>query len=362
MLDIKLTFSKLLKENISRDLKIKKLKILEGKFKDKFSNIDIRKEYTSNVIKRLFKKAEKVERIIHFYNPLIKKKQKINFKQYFLNKLCIDFVLADEPMDHVWEPFTTRLLLNLVKKDSNVIIGGSYSGDHAVLLMKVLDQSKPKVFCFEPNKKQNLLLKENAKINQLSNYEIISKPLWSFDNIKLNLVGDDAYGKVSKTKNSNKSLISTTIDTFVKKKKIKIDLVMLDIEGSEFQVLKGAKLLLEGNNPPNIIFEVHRKYVNWDKGLEQTKICKFLLKKGYKIFAIRDFQSNVSLKNKFIELIPIKTCFLDGPKHGFNLFATKNDKILKRKIFKYVNNKSPKLLFHKDKFLHGFEEESNISK
>ena len=75
---------------------------------------------------------------------------------------------------------------------------------------------------------------------------------------------------------------------------------MLDIEGSEFQVLKGAKLLLGEKNPPNIIFEVHRKYVNWDKGLEKTKICKFLIIRGYTIFAIRDFQSNVSLKNKLI--------------------------------------------------------------
>jgi hypothetical protein len=46
--------------------------------------------------------------------------------------------------------------------------------------------------------------------------------------------------------------------------------VTIDIEGAELAALQGAEsfLSLPAGRAPNILFEVHRHYVDWSEGLE----------------------------------------------------------------------------------------------
>jgi hypothetical protein len=130
---------------------------------------------------------------------------------------------------------------------------------------------------------------------------------------------------------------------------------MLDIEGAEFNALQGASGFLSATTPeklPNIIFEIHKNYVDWSNGIEKTEIISFLQHYGYKIFAIRDFQSNVNLENIPVELIPISSIYLEGPPHGFNMVAVQDESLFKNKNFIFVENRSPKLLKHKEPELH----------
>ena len=122
---------------------------------------------------------------------------------------------------------------------------------------------------------------------------------------------------------------------------------MIDVEGNELNVLLGAQSLLKNNRLDNIIFEIHSKYVNWDRGLKNTPIIKLLMKYNYKIFCIRDCHSNIKLK-KNIELLGLKNTYLEGPKHGFNLIATKDKNLFSNKYIDITNKKlSPKYLFYK---------------
>ena len=59
---------------------------------------------------------------------------------------------------------------------------------------------------------------------------------------------------------------------------------MMDVEGNELNVLKGAKNLLKINCVDNIIFEIHSNYVDWKKGLKNTPIIKLLLRNNFYIF------------------------------------------------------------------------------
>ena len=137
---------------------------------------------------------------------------------------------------------------------------------------------------------------------------------------------------------------------------------MLDIEGAEFNVLQGADnfLKMSADNAPNLVFEIHRSYVDWSVGLENTDLIKFVSGFGYKLFAVRDFNSNVDLSDHrkyFIELIPLQTdkIYLEGPPHGFNVLATKNPEswiFANPETVKIVNNVSPKLLRHRDPKIH----------
>jgi hypothetical protein len=97
---------------------------------------------------------------------------------------------------------------------------------------------------------------------------------------------------------------------------------------------------------------VHRHYVDWSKGLENTEIVRLLTDRGYQVFALRDFNSNVSMSKDTIELVPLGSIYLDGPPHGFNMLATKDSSIFHGELYSIVKDVSPKLLRHQDPALH----------
>ena len=129
---------------------------------------------------------------------------------------------------------------------------------------------------------------------------------------------------------------------------------MLDIEGAELRALKGAEHFLAQpmGRAPNIVFEIHRSYVNWEDGLENTEIVRYLSNLGYHVFAVRDFNSNYDLSQKPIEIIPADAVYLEGPPHGFNMVAVKDMALLSGPGFCICRKVSPKLLRHRAPELH----------
>jgi FkbM family methyltransferase len=200
---------------------------------------------------------------------------------------------------------------------------------------------------FEADAAQASMIERNASLNHLDNVRVNAIGLWS-QPAKLRLVGHDALGGAEE---SETGIAATTIDTYTKDLGIRIGLIMLDLEGGELHALRGASEQL-ARNGPHIVFEVHRSYVDWSNGLRNTEIVQFLAALGYTVLAIRDFQSNYNLAGKPIELVPIETAYLDGPPHGFNLFAFRDAAVIDDELFRIVPNVSPKLLFHRDPKLH----------
>ena len=79
-----------------------------------------------------------------------------------------------------------------------------------------------------------------------------------------------------KTKNFTKYKVKTmTLDNFVKKKKINsIDILKIDIEGSEYELLKGAKNTLKRNKIKIILVEIIDKKNSYKK--KEKKIINLL--------------------------------------------------------------------------------------
>lgn len=100
------------------------------------------------------------------------------------------------------------------------------------------------------------------------------------------------------------------------------------------------------------MFEVHRHYVDWSNGLENAEIIQLLQGFGYSVFAVRDFNSNVDMAGRPIELIPVDEVYLEGPAHGFNMVAVKDPSLLQGADFSVCHGVSPKLLWHRDPALH----------
>ena len=275
------------------------------------------------------------------------------FSVRYTSKIVRDFVMSDEAEpDHVWEPQTTKTVLNLTKDAKNVIIGGAYFGDHAILIADQL-RDKGIVHCFELSEENTKLLSMNVRQNHLENVIVNQIGLWSSPNVYLVLEGDDSHAT---PKEADEGFPATSIDAYAEENIAdRIDLIMLDIEGGEMAALQGAVRYLDlpSSIAPCVVFELHSSYTDWSNGIENTNIVRFLTDRGYSVFGIRDYHSNVAMKGKPVELLELEGMFIGGPPHGFNMLATKRLNELDPSVFKFVSGVSPKLLFHREPALHG---------
>ena len=256
--------------------------------------------------------------------------------------------------DHVWEPQTTRLLTTLARDATNVIIGGAYIGDQTVLIAHAMPGGR--VHAFEPMKHAFERLLHHLQINDLDNVVAHRLGLWSTSNASLQLDGHLALASsiaVAAGQNASaETAESLAIDDYVRSQDLsRVELIMLDTEGGEENALMGAQQTI-ARDQPNLIFEIHRNFVDWTAGLEKTSVVRFLTSQGYDVFAIRDFHNNYPMRAYPIEIVPVTTVYLEGPAHGFNLLATRDDTLVKRLDLRIVENVSPKLLLEKDPALH----------
>lgn len=309
----------------------------------------IRDEYTKFLVDAIYKQVDLERKSLA--NGLT-----YDFMPNIGSKVAREFIMSEPKVpNHVWEPQTSRLLVYLSgesKKD--VVIGGAYFGDQAMEVAKTIEPAG-KVHAFDLNEKQIEILNGNAKLNGLNNVTVTNKGLWNNSNTFLDLSdGDDLAFATAVDAGSGKSN-TITVDEYMAQSHIpEIGLIMLDIEGSEFNVLQGAaeQLKKDASHAPSIVFEVHSLYVDWTKGLHNTEIVKFLESFGYTVYSFRDFQANYDMTGKKIELIKPSETYLEGPHHGFNMLAIKNQELINNGLFKLVSNVSPKYLLHKDPALH----------
>jgi len=278
---------------------------------------------------------------------------KINF--VYNSKIAREFLLCDPAVpDHVWEPQTTKLLLHFSNKAKNVIIAGAYFGDQAI---PVANNIKGTGFChtFEPNKNNANLIIENAKLNKLDNMLINNLALWNKSNEKLVFEGEDALASTVEAISPAAQVLHTiTIDDYINENKVgKIDLFMIDVEGSEIKVLQGAVEMLKKDKPV-VVFETHSLYDDWSNGLQNSPSAILMKELGYEIFAVREFHQNIDTGNMPIELLPLDRTYCETPPHhGFNMLAVPSKTCIENKLFRIVHDLSPKLILPKNdvKFL-----------
>ena len=263
----------------------------------------------------------------------------------------------DDRPHFVWEPQTTRLLSLLAEKASNTIVGGAYIGDQAIFMARAARAINGRVHAFEPMQRSFEQLQRNIQINGLDNVTVHRLALWDRSDVRMRLDGSLALAYAVEDGGSNREnpIVSLSIDDYVEANSLSsVALITLDVEGNEEKALLGAKQLTSrpSRGAPNIVFEVHRSYVDWTNGLLNTAIVSSLMSEGYETFAIRDGHGEYLAGDVPLEVIPADSVYLDGPPHGFNMLATKDKQLVGRMGLHVVGGVSPKLLYNKDPALH----------
>jgi FkbM family methyltransferase len=179
-----------------------------------------------------------------------------------------------------------------LKKPFVFIDGGANVGDYSKKVDELCKKHKKKnyiisVECHVPT--INLLKKNLKNIN----YQLINKCLGD-NNKKVIFYSDNnnlSSGQNSNFKhfylNSKKKIQQITIDNLLKIKKISyVNFLKLDIEGSEYKALLGAKKSLRNGNIENIQLEYNQTWIKAGATIE--KILNLSKKYNYDLFRIKN--------------------------------------------------------------------------
>lgn len=164
-----------------------------------------------------------------------------------------------------FEPFVTKIILDLVKENDICLDVGANIGFYSCLIGKRIGLNG-RIYAFEPVDYNIRNIELNKSLNGLKNIKIINKGLGDKNEIKeLNIFPEESMLTAHNSFVMNETLSDNiifkkknveiiTVDDWIYKEEIKkVDFVKVDIEGYEYFFFHGAKNLLKMS--PIIIFE-----------------------------------------------------------------------------------------------------------
>lgn len=184
--------------------------------------------------------------------------------------------------------------MNYLSKNMIVFDVGANIGDLTLLFLRMVG-SEGQVHAFEPSQKTFDCLKKRCPCDVnpnvfLNDCVVTDKEgfarfhMYDDDHSSWNSLAHrplEKYG-IDIQPLQIQDIPSTTIDAYCKKKNIThIDLLKIDVEGAEYQVLQGAKLMLEKKRIRCCVFEFGQ--TTFDMGNNPDDIRTYLEKCGYSL-------------------------------------------------------------------------------
>jgi len=207
-------------------------------------------------------------------------------------------------------------LVPIFKKSTFIDVGANI-GNHTLFFSNYFK----KIIAIEPHSKIFKVLKlntEEKKNIKVFNYAIAEQNKFSYLNYKKNnLSGSNLLNKPQKF---SQKVICKKIDSLIKKSE-KVNLIKIDVEGHEYQVIKGAINIIK-KNKPLILFEHHPN--NFKSKYSPT--IKLLKKLGYKNFAIISSSPRFSYFDGFFDRLIKKFSSLLLNNMSFSISIEKNIK------------------------------------
>jgi len=141
------------------------------------------------------------------------------------------------------------IMRTLAGKDS--IDCGAFIGDSTLMLKEF---NPKRVFAFEPLEENVKLLRKTVELNHLSNVAIVKKGLSCHEGT---VMMQPATSQTLVHKLGSQKTDMTTIDRFVDRNGLSVGLIKMDIEGYEFDAIKGSEKTIKSQKPVLIISLYH---------------------------------------------------------------------------------------------------------
>jgi FkbM family methyltransferase len=195
-----------------------------------------------------------------------------------------------------YEPEITYLMLRAIKPGDFVIDVGANIGVFTVLMANLVG-SNGLVLAVEPDPYNLIVLRNNLRLNNLTNVRIIDRPLWhseeevSFypccDSTGSGAIWDVAMwpgNKKTRLKNLEPvKFMSSTLDKEIQKIGRKCKLIKVDTEGADESILHGL-----GSSRPDFIVAELNPFGQKQFGHDDSTFRNFMRSLGYDCFLIFD--------------------------------------------------------------------------
>lgn len=205
---------------------------------------------------------------------------------------------------HVYELAIITCLNNIFEKNKKIIFAdiGSFVGYYAIYFSKLTNDLN-KVYAIESNKIYCEDIKISKDLNNLKNIEILEAILSDKDEEQIfyrefamrqeNLKSSNFKNKklFEEMKSNLKKNNTIKLDNLFKEKKIKPNILKIDVHGAEGKVIRGGKKFIK-ENVNIILMELHSQdYLNiYSEGITRKEIITELNSLNFKTYLISPFR------------------------------------------------------------------------
>ena len=207
----------------------------------------------------------KLNKYFDYFGKLVIIETDVRFKIGTLN----DFIV----FSGIWEPQVQKVF-NFYKKMVFLDIG-AHIGKYSVRAGTKIGK-EGKIIAIEPNKNNFELLVQNLKLNQVKNCIPLNIAAYIKDSEIQLFIGPESVQHSIKENSGrgSKKVKARALDNVLKELKIdKLDLIKIDVEGAEYEVIKGLEKTLT-NQSPKLFLEILKT--------DQQKVLDYIYTLGYK--------------------------------------------------------------------------------
>lgn len=237
-------------------------------------------------------------------------------------------------VDGIREPGSTKEIINILKKDDVVVEIGANIGYYALIESKIIGK-KGKIYAIEPSAKNVKMLKKNIELNSAQNIEVFELAIGDRNaNEKMNISTHSNWNSLVKQRNKNViaqiEVKVLTLDRFLIGKKMP-DFIRMDVEGYEYNIIKGMKNMLKSKTPLKLFVELHPHIMEKSQtiyvlkklmtnGFRTTKVIRSVTVSEMKVMVKSQYDySHLSIKD-IIE----DNSIISGEKGAFEIFFERN--------------------------------------
>ncbi len=273
-------------------------------------------------------------RVLRYLLINLGNKNKFIIKSIQKSRMLLDIkdegISKDLILDGIREPESTREIANILKPGNVVVEAGANIGYYALMESRLIGK-KGIVYAVEPSPKNFENLNRNIKLNKITNMKTYQLAIGDkIGKAKMNISPYSNLSSLVKQKNRRITktieVKVTTMDNFLKGKRHP-NFIRMDVEGYEYNILKGMKGILKSKKPMKIFIELHPHIMKKKQtiyvleilkkhGFETRKVIRSVTVAEMKVMAREQYDYSYMSINDLLKNEDI----LSGKKGAFEIF------------------------------------------